>query len=49
MTQISAIGSAPLLIGGLVVLFVVRKIVVGLWLIGAGLLLGAVAFFLSQR
>ena len=49
MTQITAVGSAPLLIAGLVVAMVVRKIVVGLWLIGAGLALGAVAFFLSQR
>ncbi|HVF19027.1 MAG TPA: hypothetical protein VNA14_02155 [Mycobacteriales bacterium] len=47
--NLPAIGSAPLLIAGLVVAFVVRKIVLGLWLIGAGLILGAVAFFLSQR
>ena len=48
MTQITAIGSAPLVLGGLVVLLVVRKIMMGLLLVGFGLVLGSVAFFLSQ-
>ena len=49
LTNLTGYGSAPFVIAGLVVMMVVRKIVMGLMLLGFGLALGAVAFFVSQQ
>lgn len=46
--NLPAVGSAPLVIAGLVVIAVVRKIVMGLLLLGLGLVLGVVAYVVSQ-
>ena len=48
LSDLPAFGSVPVLVIGLVVALVVRKVVLGLWLVAAGLALGVVAFFLSQ-
>ena len=48
LSNLTGYGSAPFVIAGVMVMVVVRKMVMGLLLLGFGLALGAVAFFLTR-